>query len=234
MDSNSIIYSCNAPVVPRPGEPQDLLVLNTPMLSHWINERAINALVALMCTDANEENGAFDEYLPINVVELFTAEHDGHSVATMVRRTTAITVLDSIVNDVFMSYSATRNIALCTLHPAVTQLTVTVDGTRKTLLATAGAIAQSEDDEDISASIQLLAALDLFGAEHPDHPQPTEPLNSEDLIELNDVVSVCLAAEGWGPDTEEDYDDLNELTHVVARYEAQMRREVKEFIKKHS
>lgn len=234
MDSNSVIYSCNAPVVPRPNEPQDLLVLNTPMLSHWGNESAITSLVELMCADVNEENGTFDEYLPPNVAELFTTEHDGHSVAVMVRRATATNVLNSIVNDVFLGYSATRNIALCTLHPAVTQLTITVSGARKTLLATAGAIAESEDNEDVAFAIKIMAALDLFGAEHPDHPQPAETLSSDELIELNDIVTMRLAMEGWGAQTEDDYEDLNELVHSVARYEAQMRREVNDFLEKHS
>lgn len=36
-----------------------------------------------------------------------------------------------------------------------------------------------------------------------------------DLIALNDVVSALLADNGWTPDTDEKYEELNDLVHEV-------------------
>lgn len=239
MNPDTIIHVCNAPVVPRPDEAQDLLVLNTPMLSHWITEDTVAALEALMCEDVNAENGTFDQYLPVDLAVLFTSDHDGEARAATLRRTTAANVLDSLINDVFMGYTITGNIAMCTLHPALTQLTVEVAGQRKTLLATATSIAASEDNDDVSASIRLLAALDVFGSAHPDHlpaaqAQPTSDLSPDELCELNDSLTQRLADEGWNAHTEEEYDALNELTHEVGEHEATIRQAVSDFLEKHN
>jgi hypothetical protein len=241
MSAAMLIAACNAPVYNTPGDSGLVeIVTDHELLLTRATDEVLDQLVLLIRAREDGDEAFIEASFDEEQLEAFDEERDGDPYIDTIRRKLSVLLIKDALSVIFEQDPSGDPEEAPTLNSEVTYLIVNVGDQKRTLLITGG-LSNGDEPTEAAPSIGLLDLLNLFdepfvrpGTETAAQAEePATALDSDALILLNDHLTAMLAMVGWNADTEDDFDDLNNLTHAVAEKQVGINTEIEAFILAH-
>lgn len=245
MSSSMLIAATKAPVYTTPDKNGNVEIVTDYVLI--VKQSSQLHLVKKFADLANADGDGFFDYPAItenlsdDELEHFGAEFDDTEGIEARRLTLVTSVVDKALGLIFNNYLDLVNAENMALEAGIPfENTVPLELSNEVTwisdrynAATAwskspafllsGGLSSGDTPTEAFPALVLLDYLGLFSVpfQRPGQETPATTLASEEetkiLYELNDHLTEELAAAGWNAESDQDYEELNDLTHNVAQ-----------------